>query len=290
MKKGTVLGMLALSLILAGCGNNSSKSSASTSTSRTSAVKSDKKSSTTASSKVSSTSSNSSSNEATSSSTSYSSSTSVSQKTNVQRLAQFNATLKSNMGTGIILPNNPGYSNENQKVNVWYEGNAANFTIYYSSDSNGQEFNATNLKNVTSYATFTKKTYATASQAQSAVNYRTIDTNNGLPTVNLGYGLTGTIDSGAGQKYLQWNEGRWSFTVHATAVNNEDPTATAKTVVSLLEEYYLPAPNTQGSGSFNVAVSNDQLNQTLTWQNNNVVYTIRANSIDTLIRMVATVK
>ena len=294
MKKGTILGLLVLSLILAGCGNNSSTSSTSKSSS---AVKSEKRSSASSnkassSSVANSQSSNlsSSSNESSSSSAKSSSNDSLAQKTNAQRLTQFNTLLKNNLGTGIILPSNPGYTNENQKVNIRYEGNATNFTIYYSSASTGQEFNASDLKNATDYAIFTKKTYATSSQAQSAVNYQTIDTANGLPTVDLGYGLTGTIDSSAGQKYLQWNEGRWSFTVHATTVNNEDPTSTAKTVVSLLEEYYLPAPNTRGSGSFNVAVSNGQLNQTLTWQDSNVVYTLQADSINTLIKMAASVK
>lgn len=96
----------------------------------------------------------------------------------------------------------------------------------------------------------------------------------GLPTVNLGYGITGTLNSGAGQQMLQWNEGNWSFTVRASAVQGQDPTPTAKQIVSELENVYLPAPQNHGVGTFDIATNT----YTLTWQKNNKVYSVNGNS------------
>lgn len=96
----------------------------------------------------------------------------------------------------------------------------------------------------------------------------------GLPKVNLGYGITGTLNSGAGQKMLQWNEGNWTFTVRASAVQGQDPTATAQQVVSELEKVYLPAPQGHGVGTFDIASGS----YTLTWQKNNKVYQVTGTS------------
>lgn len=119
-------------------------------------------------------------------------------------------------------------------------------------------------------------------QAASYVDnqgYQTSAETQGLPTVNLGYGITGTIDSGAGQQYLHWNEGNWSFTVRASAVDGQDPLPTAKKIVSILEKVYLPAPQNQGTGMFDIATDTYQL----TWQEGNQVHTVTGNSPDDVI-------
>lgn len=96
----------------------------------------------------------------------------------------------------------------------------------------------------------------------------------GLPTVNLGDGITGTLNSGAGQQMLQWNEGNWSFTVRASAVQGQDPTPTAKQIVNELQTVYLPAPQNHGVGTFDIATNT----YTLTWQKNNKVYSVSGSS------------
>lgn len=96
----------------------------------------------------------------------------------------------------------------------------------------------------------------------------------GLPTVNLGDGITGTLNSGAGQQMLQWNEGNWSFTVRASAVQGQDPTPTAKQIVNELRTVYLPAPQNHGVGTFDIATNT----YTLTWQKNNKVYSVSGSS------------
>lgn len=96
----------------------------------------------------------------------------------------------------------------------------------------------------------------------------------GLPKVNLGYGITGTLNSGAGQQMLQWNEGNWTFTVRASAIQGQDPTATARQVVAELEKIYLPAPQGHGVGTFDIASGS----YALTWQRNNKVYQVTGTS------------
>ena len=73
---------------------------------------------------------------------------------------------------------------------------------------------------------------------------------------------------------LQWNEGNWSFTVRASAVQGQDPTPTAKQIVNELQTVYLPAPQNHGVGTFDIATNT----YTLTWQKNNKVYSVSGSS------------
>lgn len=120
---------------------------------------------------------------------------------------------------------------------------------------------------------FNNQTQA-ASYIANQPGYTTGKAQQGLPTVNLGYGITGTLNSGAGQQMLQWNEGNWSFTVRASAVQGQNPTPTAKQIVSELENVYLPAPQNHGVGTFDIATNT----YTLRWQKNNKVYSVSGSS------------
>lgn len=91
--------------------------------------------------------------------------------------------------------------------------------------------NAAALKNENPYAVLTKKTYDSNDQAGQQIDQHDIE--NGLPKVNLGSNIHGTIDSAAGSEYLTWNEGRWNLTVHADRVANEDATQLGKQTVQL---------------------------------------------------------
>lgn len=156
----------------------------------------------------------------------------------------------------------------------------------YQQTSTTEQVNSQNVSEksskVASSQSESAQQFSDASQAASYVDnqgYQTSTETQGLPTVNLGYGITGTLDSGAGQQYLHWNEGNWSFTVRASAVNGQDPLPTAKKIVSTLEKVYLPAPQNQGTGMFDIATDTYQL----TWQEGNQVHTVTGNSPDDVI-------
>lgn len=99
----------------------------------------------------------------------------------------------------------------------------------------------------------------------------------------LGSGVQGTIDRGAGQAYLTWQAGRWSVTVHASPVMGQDPVAMSKQLVALFNQYSLPIPSQVGAGNFDV--TDNGLNQTITWQEGAILYKISARSAETAIKM-----
>ncbi len=149
----------------------------------------------------------------------------------------------------------------------------ANTATDNNSQSN-QQATAQNNQNANNAQT---KEFNNQAQAASYVTNQpgyTTGNQQGLPTVNLGDGITGTLNSGAGQQMLQWNEGNWSFTVRASAVQGQDPTPTAKQIVNELQTVYLPAPQNHGVGTFDIATNT----YTLTWQKNNKVYSVSGSS------------
>lgn len=188
------------------------------------------------------------------------------------------------------MPTTPGLATTNGHLNVRYSGNASSYTIYYSVGYTAKRLNDPTLSSQTPYLILSKKTYASKAAAAQAIRHYDDSSTAGLPTVDLGHGLTGTIDAGAGQRYLTWKEGHWQLTVHAAAVNGEDPVPTARHIVELLEQFYLPAPDDRGTGTFEVSVGDGQRPQVLTWMRGNVVYTMEAHSIDTLVQMAASFK
>ena len=150
----------------------------------------------------------------------------------------------------------------------------ANTPATDNNSQSDQQATAQNNQNANNAQT---KEFNNQTQAASYVTNQpgyTTGNQQGLPTVNLGDGITGTLNSGAGQQMLQWNEGNWSFTVRASVVQGQDPTPTAKQIVNELQTVYLPAPQNHGVGTFDIATNT----YTLTWQKNNKVYSVSGSS------------
>lgn len=204
---------------------------------------------------------------------------------NNKRLSELNASIRNNLGN-ILLPSANGLDSAPGYLNMRYTGDANNFSVDYIVSYNPYGLNDGAISGHVPYATFVKKTYDSESAAANDVPYQSADSSSGLPTVDLGHNISGVMDSGAGQRYLQWNEGRWSFVVHASAVVGEDPVPTAQHVVDLLERYYLPAPSAKGGGQLEATASEN----VLTWNKGNVLYTLKGKNIDTLVKMAASVK
>lgn len=204
---------------------------------------------------------------------------------NNKRLSELNVSIRNNLGN-ILLPSANGLDSAPGYLNIRYTGDANNFSVDYIVSYNPYGLNDGAISGHVPYATFVKKTYDSESAAANDVPYQSADSSSGLPKVDLGHNISGVMDSGAGQRYLQWNEGRWSFVVHASAVVGEDPVPTAQHVVDLLERYYLPAPSTKGGGQLEATASEN----VLTWNKGNVLYTLKGKNIDTLVKMAASVK
>ncbi|MDD6407630.1 MAG: hypothetical protein PUF82_06540 [Lactobacillus equicursoris] len=288
--KGKILIMLAASLLLTGC-SQSNKSTSSESAAGSSKVSQKSSSSKKASSKSSSVKKSASSSSTSKSRSSASSKASGWNQTtsNAARLSTFNSEIKKQLGS-VLLPSVTGLASDSGYLNVRYSGNSSSYTVYYSVGYAAKTLNDPSLSGQTPYLVLTKRTYASASAAQAAVeNVQSKSNLQGLPTTNLGSGITAWTDAGAGQRYVTFNEGNWQFTVHGAAVNGEDAEATAKNLVALLNSYYLPAPD-KGKGTFEVSVADGETPQTLTWAKGSSLYKLQAHSTDTLIKTAASLK
>ncbi|WP_288530440.1 hypothetical protein [uncultured Lactiplantibacillus sp.] len=216
---------------------------------------------------------------------------SVTQPTATNRLAALNQQLTKTLGKQALVPQVDGLTSGSSKLNMRYSGDAANYTIHYSVGQQAQPFNAAAVADETAYATVTKTTYATTNAAAQQVGYRDNKSTAGLPTVDLGHQITAHIDAGAGQRYIMWNEGRWSLTVHANMMHEDAGVALAKQAVATFEQVYLPAPQSVGAITFDaISSGSGPLDQVIQWQAGKVVYQVKAQEMATAIKMAASMQ
>ena len=285
MKKSIKIFMATLvALTLAACSNENNKKSSSSETKTTQKSSVSKKVEKSEQSDESSSSSESSSSEVSSSSQSGPQQAKVTGDNNTQRMAQIAGALKYFLGKDALVPTKAGISSG--VVNAYYTGDGNNFTVYYIKDTEGKNFNDPSLKDKVSYITFSKKTYGSEEEAEQAVNYISGESEMGLPKVPLSGNVNATLNSGAGQRYLHWNSGKWSVTIHGTA--GKDPVPTGRKVVALLNNAYLPAPDSRGAASFTAGSGSG--NQKIEWNSGKAVYTIKGSNINSLIELAGSIQ
>jgi hypothetical protein len=127
--------------------------------------------------------------------------------------------------------------------------------------------------------------YETVQEAESKIGYISPeDIQTGNPAIDLGYSIKGYPDAGAGNKWLNWHEGRWYLQVHASNIEgNNDYLPLAKSMVDYLEHNKLPVPHEYGSVKADVERKKAENNR-ISWQEETIVYTISnvENPIDML--------
>lgn len=149
-------------------------------------------------------------------------------------------------------------------------GDKANYNVRYSTDG----------------ATFNKKTYSNASAASQQVDYQSSDSTKGLPSVDLGYSIKGHEDRGAGQAYVSTNFGNWSLVSHANVENGSDKAVeNAKAAVKFVQSNSLPVPQSKG----NIQIESDT-ESSVTWQEGNSVYTVKAPNATAALKMATSIK
>ncbi|WP_239255747.1 hypothetical protein [Listeria ilorinensis] len=147
-------------------------------------------------------------------------------------------------------------------------------TFFESNDPipiNNEKLNESDA--ATKLATVERRHYDTEQAAKEAVGHVTY-ANTGGKATDLGYGLTGYQDAGAGQKYLGWNEGRWALSIHASNMENTDYLSLAQNIVAKLEKESLPIPNKYGRAALEAVKSDDPADNQLLFQEGQDVYTI----------------
>ena len=295
MKKVSKLTLALLcTAVLAGCtnSNNSNDSSSATKSTQTTVKSSSAttSSSATSSSASESTSSQASTSSAANTSTASSETQSDDDVTNNELVQYAAGVIRKNLGDSALVVTLSGAEDTTNKASVSYSGDINNYTTNYYLSTEAKDVNDESLQNLKPYATLTKKTYTSKEEAIEQIDYTTDQSNLGLSKVNLGYKIIATVENGAGQRYLHWNEGNWSLTMHGSPVAGEDPTTAAKTVVKLLERYSLPAPSDRGSARLETTEKSGTQNQTLTWNEENVVYQFSADTFEHLVVMAASLQ
>ncbi|MFS0780201.1 hypothetical protein [Bacillus sp. 1P06AnD] len=159
--------------------------------------------------------------------------------------------------------------------------------IFFESDkaipiNNKQLNNAANAKPI---ATVEAHKYTTEKKALEQIGYMSPkEINTGNSPVQLGASIKGYGDAGAGNKWLNWHEGRWYMQVHASNIEgNSDYTPLAKKMVAYLEKNTLPIPHAYGSVKADVEADKAENNR-VSWQEGTIVYTVSnvTNPLDML--------
>ncbi|WP_438714357.1 hypothetical protein [Enterococcus sp. AZ109] len=138
---------------------------------------------------------------------------------------------------------------------------------YYNTESK-LPLNDPQLQNQTPIAQFERLIYSSAEEARAAV---APSFDGGGQAVDLGFGITGYRQSGAGSSFLNWQEGNWNLGVQASNLNDEDPVPLAQQAVEYLETAFLPIPQDAGQISLS-AVSSGYESNVVAWQVGNTVY------------------
>lgn len=140
-----------------------------------------------------------------------------------------------------------------------------------------------NSANAHPIATLEVQTYSNEAEATSALNYMTPEQiNTGNQSIDLGYGIKGYIDAGAGNVWLNWHEGRWYLSVHASNIEGEKPEPLAKKIVTFLEQNTLPIPHKYGIIQADSNAKKSEKNK-VQWQEGRTVYSLY--NVDDPIKM-----
>ena len=100
--------------------------------------------------------------------------------------------------------------------------------------------------------------------------------------VDLGHGITGYQDAGAGSLFTSWNEGRWAITARSRTQKSDESLARAKDTVEFLETHMMPIPKQYGQ----LHVDAEKAGSLAKWQKQNYVYSLtdfRDNTLNWLV-------
>ncbi|WP_317946269.1 hypothetical protein [Carnobacterium maltaromaticum] len=196
--------------------------------------------------------------------------------------------VKNQLETQVVirLPTSIPLSNPNLHVSVATVSDATSYHVIFfeSKEPIPINNNALNDPNQASQiVTISALRYPSVSEANVAVGYQKADAGyeNGVGGIDLGHGLTGYENAGAGSQFIGWNEGNWYLDVRSSLANTTQPGRQIATkIVEKLEKELLPAPNSVGK--IQADVTDNKPNQTsIVWQEEDSVYTIES-SIDVL--------
>lgn len=111
--------------------------------------------------------------------------------------------------------------------------------------------------------------YESIQEASEQVGFENFSEFGGQP-IDLGFGITGYQDAGAGSMWTSWNEGRWAIAAHTHTSEGEKGENLAKEATEFLETHILPIPKPNGFAHIDVYQSDNRI----IWQKESTVYII----------------
>ncbi|MGE7625283.1 hypothetical protein ACQKMD_20395 [Viridibacillus sp. NPDC096237] len=126
-----------------------------------------------------------------------------------------------------------------------------------------------NKQQATVIARLKVKKYASLAKSSEQIAYEDFS-NLGGQKVDLGYGISGYQDAGAGSAFISWNEGRWALTARARTTESKQGVKLAKEATKFLETNTLPIPKPNGLVHLDVEHSGNRIS----WQKEKIVYLI----------------
>ncbi|WP_144510175.1 hypothetical protein [Bacillus sp. FJAT-22090] len=140
--------------------------------------------------------------------------------------------------------------------------------IFYESDEQ-IALNHETIQDGQIIARLSAQKYESVQEASEQIAFENFSELGGQP-IDLGYGITGYQDAGAGSMWTSWNEGRWAIAAHTRTSEGERGIKLAKEATEFLETHTLPIPKPNGSAHIDVYQSDNRI----TWQKENIVYMI----------------
>lgn len=185
----------------------------------------------------------------------------------------------------MLLPTRDGLGQGSENLNIRYRKQANKNVVYYSVGNRRLPFNSSSVTTEKPYAVLTEIKNGNPS---SFINYQPLQ--KGLPTKKLDANTTATTEGAAGQRYLQFNKGKYCFVIQASAQLKQDPTAKGKQVLALSKQYQLPATASHGSVQVRVGDGFGSLNTVIAWQNGHDIYQLKAHDTATAFKMLASLR
>ncbi|WP_010632595.1 hypothetical protein [Sporolactobacillus vineae] len=199
------------------------------------------------------------------------SSSSVNQTTGAAKLGTLSRTLADirialKPRSGIHLPGKVSVHTGNY-ISAIAKNTSNGYTVTFKQTNRPLKVNAPQLAGAATVVKFSATVYQTRSEAGKQVSFHKYGKSDGSP-VNLGHGLTGYADAGAGTAGISWNEGRWTLMALSPTSDTQKGQALAKQVVNYLESHSLPVPHQYGV----IQVYTDSRQNYAFWQDGRTIY------------------
>lgn len=188
----------------------------------------------------------------------------------------------------LMLPSNVTvssgkYLTATTKSQTWYY----NTQLYEASKPT--KINSSSASKGTPIALIEGTEYKNAAMAkQQIAGVSQVDTSNSQ-AIDLGHGIKGLPNGGAGHAYITWNEGRWTLWINSPSEskyqnpNYKNSKQVAEEAVAYLHDHALPAPQTVGV--VKISTWNNSTQTTVNWQDHQMTYQVTSKDPLTALKV-----